>query len=117
MNLQYGLPKLPAGTDLDQHRLLKVVSGELVVTAAIADVPYGVCPVSVKGGESVSAQRGLVVEYAIASAAIAAGALLYPTANGEVVTATTGGTTFARAIDAATAAGDLIRIEFATLYD
>ena len=46
-----------------------------------------------------------------ASAAITAGALLATTAAGKAVTATSGDYIIARALEAATAAGDLIRVQ------
>ena len=86
------------------HRLVKVTSGALVVTAADTDLAYGIMPDAGVAG----VKAGVVFcgeAYAIAGGTIAVDAVLAPDAAGAVKTAQTGDKIVGRAIEAA-AAGD-----------
>lgn len=93
---------------LTKYELVKTW-GAVVVSAAATDAIVGV----VTDGCDASSPVNLCIQgetYARASAAIAAGALLQPAADGEVATHTGTNTVVGRALEAATAQGDFIRI-------
>ena len=86
------------GNDL----LVKLSSGQLVVTAADTDEAYGILPDPTDA--NVPANVITCGEcYAIAGGTIAAGAALAPDADGEVKTAATGDAIVGEALEAAVA--------------
>jgi hypothetical protein len=105
-----------AGTALTAYQLVKDSSGKLVVTGAKGDRPLGLIQ---ERGAAQDAEVGLFVSgvrKAIAAAAIAVDAELMPAAAGRVITHDGVEASYhvGRALEAATAAGDIIHIQ---LYD
>ena len=106
----------PCTAAVVQDQLVYSDSGTATPTTAATDVPIGItrsgAVLQADGTYQCSVAVFGVVEYAIASAPIALLADLMPAADGEVVTAGAGAgnVTFGRALDAASAAGDKIRV-------
>ena len=120
-NLQYGLPSLPAATDIDQDSLVKEVAGEFALVDGASDVDVddniGALDVDAAAGDPVSPKRGPLVDYVRLAddADVSTGDLLQPGAGGTVDAYdddTTGNVAIARC---AGVDGDRVRLEFLTL--
>ena len=103
---------LPAGSDLSakQYYCGKVSSGVLALAGAGEDCD-GIIqnkPIAAEPGELCN----FGVTKVIAGAAISVDANLTPDTNGKAVTATTGDVIFGKALEAATAANQLISVMF-----
>jgi hypothetical protein len=101
-----------AAADLSssQFYVVKLTGARQVnLAAATTDVAYGILQNKPTLGQA--ADVGLLgVSKAVAGAAVAAGAGLMTNTSGQVITATTGNKRLGQAIEAATAAGQLITI-------
>jgi hypothetical protein len=109
-----GIIPIEADVALTQGQLVKL-SGSNVIVNTAANEPFGVATEAAEAGSIASIAIAGAVNGTVlleASAAIALGAKVKPAANGQVTSATTG-ILIARALEAATAAGD--RIECALL--
>jgi len=99
-----------------QFKLLKLVSGEVVVSAAATDVSIGVLQNKPKAGEIalIAMLNASVIGKCRAGAAITAGALLVSDADGDVITSTPTAADFVigQALETAGAAGDIIAVLF-----
>lgn len=106
------IPGLLAGADLSakQYKAVKLAStaGEVVASAAVTDVSVGILQNDPADGEAASIAGAGSITLAVAATAITAGAGLSANTTG-VITYTTA--TFARALEAAAAAGDRIMIQ------
>lgn len=106
----------PCTAAVVQDQLVYSDSGTATPTTGSTDVPIGItrsgAALNADGTYTCSVAIFGVVEYAIASAPIAANADLMPAADGEIVTAAAGAgnVTFGKAVDAAAAAGDKIPV-------
>lgn len=112
------VPQLVASATVLPFRCIKVSGAFQGSSAAAAtDVVVGVSDASTRrfddttnhalSGEPISVQTGKVVQVT-ASAAISAGAKCVPTTNGMIVTGASGNATQFIALEAASAAGDII---------
>ena len=99
-----------AGAALTQGQLVKL-SGSTVVANTGADVPFGVILEGVASGDDASVYVGMgeIVYLDAFDAAITAGQYLIPAAAGRVDGTTASGTRVARALEASTAQGHLIK--------
>ncbi len=109
---------LIAGAAIVAHRLVKpdTTAGTGIYTAAITDGPVGVSLATVASGEPVplASASGSLVKLT-AAAAITAGDIVMPDSGGSGKIATRSGATavpVGRAIEAATADGDIIEVVF-----
>jgi len=114
-NPYYSVHAFPASAAVEPYRFLAISAGEVAGTSAIDDVPFGVSLQGVALGEACSSQIDGVcfLEVDGSGTAIAAGDLIMPKAAGAGVgvAAAVGGTISARAIDAASTAGAVIRVQ------
>lgn len=106
------IPGLLAGADLSakQYKAVKFAStaGEVIASAAVTDVHVGILQNDPTDGQAAEIAGQGSISLAYAATAIAQGAKLSANSTG-VITYTTA--VFARALEAASAAGDLIKIE------
>jgi hypothetical protein len=102
-----------AGAAISQFRLVKLDSStpkKLIVTAAATDIPFGTLQQSSTADGDVVTTVVAGRTKAVASAAIAAGAILQPAAAGKVATHATTNARIGRALQAALADGDIIDV-------
>ena len=114
VNRKGGINPIEAGAALTQGQLVKL-SGSTVVVNTVDNEPFGVATEAYAIGEIASIAVAGAVNGTVlleATAAIAIGAKVKPAASGRVTSAATG-LLVARALEAATAAGD--RFEAALL--
>ncbi len=99
-----------ATSAIDRFLLVSLSGGEVVVTTAATDKPYGSTVDGGSAGDEVPVECRPVIVYLTASAAIAKGAELSPAAGGKVVTHAGTATHYyaGRALEAASADGDII---------
>jgi hypothetical protein len=105
---------LEAATDLDAGVIVKYASGKAAKAGAVTDIVVGVTRDSAKAGETVPVVTAGVAGV-LASAAIAEGVLVgtaVTTARGKTIVAGTDSTQYivGRALEAATAAGDMVSV-------
>lgn len=104
---------LPAGAALSQGQHVKVSSGTVVAAGTSGtDVGLGIILEDVASGDAASIAllgSGSIV-FVEASAAIALGAKVMPATTGRVATATSTNSCIGVALQAATAAGHLIKV-------
>jgi len=100
-----------AGGAIAQYARVKLSGSYTVIEAGAADTDIGTAETLVASGEEVDVRlanaQGTV--YMIAGAAIAANASIYAAANGEISTVVSG-PILGTALEAATAAGDIIEV-------
>jgi hypothetical protein len=102
-----------AGAAIDQYRLVKLDSStpkKLIVTAAATDIPFGTLQQSASADGAVVTTVVAGRTKAVASAAIAPGAILQPGSAGKVATHTSTNAKIGRALQEATADGDIIDV-------
>lgn len=104
---------LPAGAALSQGQHVKVSSGTVVAAGTSGtDVGIGILLEDVASGDAASIAllgSGAIV-YVEASAVIALGAKVMPATGGKIATATSTNSCIGVALQAATAAGHLIKV-------
>lgn len=99
-----------AGEALPAYRRVKLSSGTTVVFADADEKAIGVTMAAAASGYNVAVQMLVPTVKLVASAAVAAGAAIYATADGKVddAGAGSGSTTIGYALEAALADGDVI---------
>ncbi len=104
------------GSDVARYVLVKT-TGAVVVTAGSTDNPLGVTIQSAATGEKVTIGVGGKF-FCTAGAAIAKGANIMPdTAGGKVITHTATNVLVGKALQAASADGDIIECELRAAFD
>jgi len=94
-------------------KVVKISSGTVIVTTAVTDTAFGVVTEDADADASVSvapAGSGAIVYVEAAASGIAIGDALAPAASGRAAKTTTSGhKSFGHALEASTAAGELIK--------
>lgn len=110
-----GIIPIEAGVALSQGQLVKL-SGDTVVVCTASDEPFGVVTEEFAAGEIASVAIAGAVDgtvWLVADGVIARGAKVKPAAAGRAASATTG-LLVGRALEAATAQGELIECALLT---
>jgi len=107
------IPLTNGGADITQGKVVKLSSGATIATTAVTDTAFGVVTEDAEAGEQVSvvpAGCGAIVYVEAAASGIAVGDSLAPAASGRAAKTTTAGQkSFGTALEASTAAGELIK--------
>mgnify|MGYP005990954855 CR=1 FL=1 len=110
-----GIIPIEASVDLSQGQLVKLVADKAAVCTA-SDEPFGVATEAFLAGEQASIAIAGAVDgtvWLVADGVIARGAKVKPAASGRAASATTG-LIVGRALEAATAQGELIECALLT---
>lgn len=114
------VPLTNGGSAVTLGKVVKLSSGTTVVTSAITDTAFGVVTEDAEADAQVSvapAGTGAIVYVEAAASGIAVGDALAPAASGRAAkTTTTGHKSFGHALEASTAAGELIKCVLGTTH-
>lgn len=114
------IPMTNGASAVTQGKVVKLSSGKTVVTSAVTDTAFGVVTEDADADGQVSvtpAGTGAIVYVEASASGIAIGDALAPAASGRAAkTTTTGHKSFGHALEASTAAGELIKCVLGTTH-